>query len=697
MRAGASRWLVVALSGLTLAAALALPATAAAATRPVVTSVRPAKGPALGGTVVTVRGRNFTSGRKSVVKAVRFGSQAATKVRVLSATRLTCRAPLGVGTVNVRVITKAGMSARTPANRYVYLGGRPVITSINPNTGSTAGGTVVTLAGRNFTGTTAVWFGGLAAHSFKVSSGGTVVTATTPAQSGAGDPYDVTVTTPLGTSARVRADQFSYYAPAVVSSVSPINGPTPGGNLVTITGQHLWAGRYVTDAVKFGGVAVPDSRVTFKSDSTIVATAPAGAGTVDVTVTTPAGPSATSPNDKYSYAAQMTPQSATTQSAVAGATVGTPPSVIVKDGNGQPVEGVTVVFAVTSGGGSVTGGTAATNASGIATLDSWTLGSTAGTNTLTASSAGLTDVTFSATGVAGAAFGISANSVQNQSATAGGGVSAPPSVIVKDAKGNPVAGVTITFTVTSGNGSVNGDSTTTGIMTDASGVATVGSWTLGSKVGANTLTASGSGLAGSPVTFSATGTVGAPTQIAPNSVTDQSATAGGPAGTLPSVIVEDANGNPVSGVSVTFTVISGSGSVSGTPVSTGSSGIATVGSWTLGPSAGTNTLTATATDVSGSVTFSAIGTITVTAVDSITDISVANGTPLGSVSLPATVGVSLSNGGSATADVTWDGGTPAYDGNTAGAYNFVGTLSGLPTGVTNPLDLTAAVTVNVQP
>jgi hypothetical protein len=103
--------------------------------------------------------------------------------------------------------------------------------------------------------------------------------------------------------------------------------------------------------------------------------------------------------------------------------------------------------------------------------------------------------------------------------------------------------------------------------------------------------------------------------------------------------------------------------------------------------------------VAASVTFKATGTIAVTAADSIADVPVANGTSLGAAeaALPTTVGVSLSNGGSATADVTWTEGSPAYDGGTAGAYPFVGTLSGLPTGVTNPTSVTAAVNVDVGP
>src|SRR5438552_6501768 len=103
------------------------------------------------------------------------------------------------------------------------------------------------------------------------------------------------------------------------------------------------------------------------------------------------------------------------------------------------------------------------------------------------------------TGAAGAAATIAANSATSQTAPAGTAVSTPPSVIVKDANGNPVTGVAVTFAVAPGNGTITGGSQTT----NTSGVATVGSWTLSATAGPNTLTASSSGLSGSPVTFSA--------------------------------------------------------------------------------------------------------------------------------------------------------------------------------------------------
>lgn len=90
--------------------------------------------------------------------------------------------------------------------------------------------------------------------------------------------------------------------------------------------------------------------------------------------------------------------SATTLNASVNAAVVTRPSVKVTDADGIGVPDVQVIFAVTGGGGSLTGGTIVTNSSGIATVGSWTMGPAAGANTLTASSTGLTGspVTFTA-------------------------------------------------------------------------------------------------------------------------------------------------------------------------------------------------------------------------------------------------------------------------------------------------------------
>src|SRR5207253_1565383 len=283
-------------------------------------------------------------------------------------------------------------------------------------------------------------------------------------------------------------------------------------------------------------------------------------------------------------AATIAANSATSQSATVGTAVGSPPSVIVKDANGNPVAQVAVTFAVAPGNGTITGASQTTNASGVATVGSWTLSATAGPNTLTATSTGLSGspVTFSATGTAGTAATIAANSPTSQTATVGTAVGSPPSVIVKDANGNPVTGVAVTFAVAPGNGTITGGSQTT----NASGVATVGSWTLSATAGSKARKGAAKGKSGSPGTFSATGTAGAAATIAANSATSQLATAGTAVTSPPSVIVKDANGNPVAQVAVTFAVAPGNGTITGGSQTTNGSGIATVGSWTLSATAG---------------------------------------------------------------------------------------------------------------
>jgi hypothetical protein len=95
------------------------------------------------------------------------------------------------------------------------------------------------------------------------------------------------------------------------------------------------------------------------------------------------------------------------------------------------------------------------------------------------------------------ATSIEANSSTTITAPAGSAALERPSVIVRDEEGNPLAGVTVAFTVTGGDGSVSGATVTTG----TSGVATVSTWTLGRTASTNTLDAAVNGLP--PVTFTA--------------------------------------------------------------------------------------------------------------------------------------------------------------------------------------------------
>ena len=97
-------------------------------------------------------------------------------------------------------------------------------------------------------------------------------------------------------------------------------------------------------------------------------------------------------------AVSISANSSTTLTATAGGQVAELPSVVVRDQAGQAVAGARVTFVVETGGGAVTGGNATTDASGIATVGGWTLGPTAGSNTLSARTGNLPPVTFTANG-----------------------------------------------------------------------------------------------------------------------------------------------------------------------------------------------------------------------------------------------------------------------------------------------------------
>lgn len=290
--------------------------------------------------------------------------------------------------------------------------------------------------------------------------------------------------------------------------------------------------------------------------------------------------------------------SATQQTALVSTLVPSVPSVIVRDAAGNPAANVNVVFAITSGGGQLTGATQTTNAQGVATVGSWRLGGTPGTNIATATVSGLSPVTFTATATAGAPTQIVKTQGDNQTGPVNRAVSVAPQVRVLDAAGNPVAGVEVVFSVTSGDGSVVVGTVTT----NADGRATVGAWILGTTLGTHTLNATVAGVG--TVIFTATATGGAAASMQPVSPVTQPGIAGQAATSNPSVVVRDAQGNPVSGITVNFAVTAGGGVITGPTQVTDINGIATVTSWTFGAAAGLNTVTASSTGLA-SVIFNA--------------------------------------------------------------------------------------------
>ena len=106
---------------------------------------------------------------------------------------------------------------------------------------------------------------------------------------------DVTVVTTGGTSATSAADQFTYVPTPTVTGINPFVGTSGGRD----DGDDPGAGLANATAVYFG--ATPATIIS-DSDALLVVTSPAGvAGTVDVTVVTVGGTSATSAADQFTY------------------------------------------------------------------------------------------------------------------------------------------------------------------------------------------------------------------------------------------------------------------------------------------------------------------------------------------------------------------------------------------------------------
>ncbi|MGG6461877.1 putative Ig domain-containing protein [Solilutibacter silvestris] len=214
----------------------------------------------------------------------------------------------------------------------------PTVTSLSPTNGAVAGGNTVVINGNGLAWATAVNFGGVPA-TFTVSSDSQILATAPP---GAAGPVDVTVTTPGGTSATSAADQYTYVPAPTVTSISPISGPTGGGTTVVITGTGF-SYASPSGAVKFGAT---NATYTINSNTQITATAPAGAaGTVDVSVTTVGGTSATSAADQYTYVPAPT---VTSISPTSGPTGGGTTVVIVGSGFASAAPTGAVKFGATT-------------------------------------------------------------------------------------------------------------------------------------------------------------------------------------------------------------------------------------------------------------------------------------------------------------------------------------------------------------
>ncbi|HEU4559394.1 MAG TPA: leishmanolysin-related zinc metalloendopeptidase [Longimicrobium sp.] len=250
----------------------------------------------------------------------------------------------------------------------------------------------------------------------------------------------------------------------------------------------------------------------------------------------------------------------------------------VRDQNGQAMAGVPVTW------GTGTGTVAVAALGGDSALFTSAGNGQASISATSGAATGAVGVQ-----VAQVATALQKFSGDTQTGAISGLLAAPVRVRVLDRLGAGVAGQTVTFTITTGGGTVSSATA----VSEADGTAAV-SWTLGASAGAQTVTATLNGSSTvTPAVFTATATTANVGFAVPFRGHQIAAMVGTPINPTPAIQVQSSTGQPVPGVSVTFTVTAGGGTIGGsTTVTTGADGVASVASWTLGTT-GPNILRAT--------------------------------------------------------------------------------------------------------
>jgi len=157
---------------------------------PAVSSIAPGNGSTAGSYSVTIAGTNLGS-----ATGVTIGGVACTALSSNTATSVSCTVPAGTG-LNKAVVVTTAAGPSTGSVSFSY--DAPTVSGINPSSGTTAGGTSVTISGSNLRSATGVTIGGSACTSASANSD-TSVTCTTPA--GSAGTASVVVTTASGSNA----------------------------------------------------------------------------------------------------------------------------------------------------------------------------------------------------------------------------------------------------------------------------------------------------------------------------------------------------------------------------------------------------------------------------------------------------------------------------------------------------------------
>lgn len=262
---------------------------------PTVSSINPTAGSNLGGTTVTITGTGFDTSNGANVT---IGGSSCNFVNVTSATSLTCitgtRTP---GTYDVVVTNRdANNQSATLSSAYSYQI-KPTVISVTPTTGSTLGGTTLTVNGSGFISNvvTSVSIGG-ASCAVQAAPPVTASQLTCITSSNTQGLKDVVVTNANDGQSGTLTGGFTYYPPPTITAVTPSYGPVAGsGPTLTITGTNFIQLGLTKPIIRFDptGTAVDCASVTLVNSNTLTcASSPAhAAGYVTVRVINPDGDS----------------------------------------------------------------------------------------------------------------------------------------------------------------------------------------------------------------------------------------------------------------------------------------------------------------------------------------------------------------------------------------------------------------------
>jgi hypothetical protein len=172
-------------------------------------------------TTLVINGFGFSADTAEDI--VNLGSGVTFNISSATSTRLVLTGLSGLvpGALDATV-TVDGVSSGVPAP-VVTVVAAPAVTGVSPSTGSTSGGTTVTIDGTALADATEVDFGSAKVTSF-ISDSATSITLTSPAAAAA--TVDVQVVTPGGTSAIVPADEFTFAVPPTASITEEPANPT---------------------------------------------------------------------------------------------------------------------------------------------------------------------------------------------------------------------------------------------------------------------------------------------------------------------------------------------------------------------------------------------------------------------------------------------------------------------------------------